>query len=178
MASIGKFGRRYAKVDLTFEFLDEEFRANPSASKVALVEFMSSAAEVAINDEVKGAKLIMQLLHEVVHPDDFDRFWALAKAERQDPVQDLMPLCQAVLEAVTGFPTGPSGGSSAGPTPTPQRFEVDLPSEPVPAPSIPSGATAADKALAMLRGRPDLQEFVVKQEESERTRNGSALTRA
>lgn len=165
MNSLGSFGRRYDRVERDFDYFGETIRVNPDASKITLVEFMAEAGGVDQADEVRAAQLIIRTMREAVHPDDWDRFWTIAKRERQDPQEDLMPIAQAVLEAVTGFPTGPASGSTAGPATTSQRFTVDLPSQAVPGPVLNAQPSTADKALAMLRGRPDLQEFVVKQEE-------------
>lgn len=180
MASLGRLGRKYDPIDLDFDWFEATIRVNPSCSRAALVEFIAEAGTVDQADEIRGAQLIMRMLREVIHPDDFEQFWTIAKRERQDPKNDLMPIAQQVIEKTSDFPTGQSSASTSGPASTPPRFEVDLPSQGVPAPTL-TGApdaprTAADKALRMLRGRPDLQEFVVMQEESERARNGRAVT--
>lgn len=54
------------------------------------------------------------VLRSAVHPDDFDRFWATAKRERQG-VMDLMPILHGAVEAVADRPTGPRLASSGGP---------------------------------------------------------------
>lgn len=171
MASIGNFGTAYEPVDLDFGFFGETIRVHPEAGAAALTEFIAGAADIAAEDEPAGAKFILDFLRQLVHPEDFDRFWSLAKAQRQHPMRDLMPIGKAIVEAVSGFPTGQSSASPTGPVNTGQKFAVDLPSQDFPT-AVPTPQTAADKALAMLRGRPDLQEFVVKQEEAQRERNG------
>lgn len=176
MASLGTFGRRYDKIDLDFDWFGETIRVHPEVSQASLTEFLAGAADVPQDDEPAAAKLIFGLLRGVIHPDDFDRFWTIAKRERQDPQADLMPIAKAIVEAMSGFPTGQLSDSSAGSVPTPQSSRVDLPSPDVPAPVL-TGGTTADRALSMLRKRPDLQEFVVMQEEAEQARsNGSAVS--
>ena len=169
MATLGSFGRAYAKVDLDFDWFEAKIRVNPAASKASVVEFLSNAADVPRDDEVTAARLIMQMMREVIHPDDFDRFWAIAKRERQDPQTDIMPIAQAVIEATSGFPTGQPTASPGGPATTPPNSTA--------AGSSPVPQSTADRALALLRGRPDLQEFVVLQEESQRA-NGQTLSRS
>jgi hypothetical protein len=176
MSSLGSLGHKKKAVDLDFDYFGDTIRVNPGVSKLTVVEFLAQAGEVDEADEIRGARLIMLLLREVIHPEDFDRFWALAKQERQD-TEELMEIAKAVMETVAGFPTGQSSDSSSGPASTPQKFTVDLPSQDIPSPALaPAGTSTADKALAMLRGRPDLQEFVVQAEEAGTGRNGKALT--
>lgn len=170
MTSIGRFGTKHAEVDLTFDYFDETIRVNPDASQLTIVEFLDQASQISQNDEVLGARTVMKLLHEIVHPDDFEGFWATAKRERQQ-TPELMELAKAVMEAIAGFPTGQQSASPTGPSNTRPKSVVDLPSQDPPTPNLsPASSSAADKALAMLRGRPDLQEFVVMNEEAERAK--------
>lgn len=129
MTSIGTFGKKYATVDLDFEFFEMTVRVNPSCSQAALVEFLAQAGDIDEADEIRGARVIMSMMREVVHPDDFARFWEIAKRERQDPAGDLIPLAHSVIEAVSDFPTGRPSGSPDGDSATPPRSVtvVDLP---------------------------------------------------
>lgn len=160
MTSIGRFGTTHAKIEHEFEFFDLTIRVNPSCSQAAMVEFLAAAGEVEQADEVRGAQVIMMFMRQIVHPDDFDAFWSKAKLERQDPEKDLMPIGHAVMEAISDFPTGQPSGSAGGSTSTGPRFVVDAPLPELPTPNLKAGSTGA-QALAMLRGRPDLQEFIV-----------------
>ena len=158
MASIGSFGRKYDRIDLDFQWFEATIRVNPACSKAAMVEFMAEAGKVDMEDEVRGAQVIMALLQECVAPDDFSLFWGIAKRERQDPQEDLMPLCQKIMEAVTDFPTGQPSGSASGQSNTPQRSVVDLP-----LPDgmvVPTLSPAGERAVSLLQGRPDLQRAV------------------
>ncbi|GLW32276.1 hypothetical protein [Actinoplanes regularis] len=162
MPSLGSFGRKYDRVELDFEFFGATIRANPEASQAALIEFMAGATNVSADDEIRSAVFIMDFLRQVIHPDDFGLFWKLAKAERQDPMRDLMPIGQAIVEAVSGgFPTGQSSDSSPGPTPMPPRFEVDLPSG-----DVPPLSPEAIRSMHRLDGRPDLQLTVLRAQEA------------
>ena len=152
MASIGSFGRKYDRIDLDFEYFELTVRVNPSASKAALTEFLAEAGDTDVQDEIRQAQVIMRLLHECVHPDDWDAFWKVATRERQDPAEDLMPLCNSIMEAITDFPTGRSSASPAGQSTTPPRSVVDLPS-----PDAPGLSPTALHAIRLTPGRPDLQ---------------------
>lgn len=171
MSTLGSFGRAYDRIELDFQFFGATIRVNPSVSKAAMVEFLAEAGGVNQNDEVAGARVIMQFMREIVHPEDFDTFWGLAKRERQDPEADLMPIGHAVMEAVAGFPTGEPSGSAPTPTVTAARSVVDLPLPDMPVPNF-GAETAAGKALAALRKRPDLQEMVVQAQEQKVASNG------
>lgn len=152
MASIGTFGRQYEKVELDFDYFEATIRVNPSCSRAALVEFLAEAGTVDQQDEVRAAQLIMRTMREVVHPDDFDRFWTIAKRERQDPQTDILPIAQQVIEATTGFPTGQPSASGPGPATTTPRYEVGLPSA-----DIPSLDPLTLQGIRSTEGRPDLQ---------------------
>lgn len=178
MATIGTFGRTYAKVELDFDYFEATIRVNPSCSKAALVEFMAEAGGIDQENEVMAAQLIMRTMREVVHPDDFDRFWTIAKRERQDPQTDILPVAQAVLEAVTGFPTGQPSASGPGPATTRPKFEVDLPSQDTPAvyrpaPGQPDLDQLTTAGLRLTQGRPDLQVAVLRASEA---RNGTPVS--
>lgn len=161
MASLGRFGRTHTRVDLDFDFFEATIRVNPSCSELALIDFLAEAGNVDQADEVRGAQLIMRMLREVVHPDDFDRFWAIAKRERQNPQADLMPIMHQVIEATTAFPTGQPSASGAGPTSTPPRFEVDLPSQ-----DVPTLDPITLQGLRITQDRPDLQVAVLRANEA------------
>jgi hypothetical protein len=161
MTSLGNFGTERAPVDLDFMFFGETIRAHPKAGSAALAEFMANAGEISIEDVARGAKFILDFLRQVIHPEDFDRFWSLAKEKRQDPMKDLMPIAEAIVEAITDFPTEPPAASVPGPgNGAPKSVVVS---------SLPD-KDAADYALRKFRGRPDLQELVVKQEEAKLAR--------
>ncbi|MEU1810947.1 hypothetical protein [Micromonospora aurantiaca (nom. illeg.)] len=205
MASIGSLGRKRPALDLTFDYFGETIRVAPGASNLVEMEFMEKAKGIQITadgldldnldtaDEASTAKavaavakmaelatdVVVGTLRKLIHPDDWATYWRLAQLNGQmldDLMADQKAILAAVTEAAAGFPTGPSSGSSPSPASTPARFEVDLPSPATSTPSLPAaGPTSADRALNLLHGRPDLQEFVVMKEESERARNGAPM---
>lgn len=190
MTSIGSLGKKKPAVDLDFDYFGQTIRVNPTASDLVEIEFLRTASGVDLDDidlsaeltaesfaelspesQAKltkaarsGADMAVNSVKQLIHPDDWDRFWSTAIVNGQD-LADLLELQKAitaaVAEAAAGFPTGPSSDSSDGPASTPPRSVAVSPS-PARAPSV------ADGALAMLRGRPDLQEFVVMNEEAEK----------
>lgn len=189
--SIGDLGVRREPVDLEFRYFGTVIRVHPAASDTVELEFLdvgrdinldalqdtdlgqldddqAMAALAAMGQAVRaGYLLIKGSLQQVIHPDDWQTYWSLAKANGQriaDLMADLKRITAAVVEADTGFPTMPPSASAGGRESTPQRFAAASSS----APGRP--ASDADKALAMLRGRPDLQEFVVMAQEAEADR--------
>jgi hypothetical protein len=78
------------------------------------------------------------MFRQVIHVDDFGRFWALAKSHRQQ-IQDLMEIYQVLLEAVTARPTRRPSDSLVG------------------QPPIATNSPDASSSVAVSAGRPDLQ---------------------
>jgi hypothetical protein len=162
MTSLGNFGTERLQVDVDFTFFGETIRAHPQAGSASLAEFMANAGEISVDDVARGAKFILDFLRQVIHPEDFDRFWALAKEKRQDPMKDLMPIAEAIIEAITDFPTEPPVASASGPGSAVPKSVVA---------SFSQDKAATDYALRKFRGRPDLQELVVRQEEAKQARS-------
>jgi len=184
--SIGTLGRKREPLDLDFEYFGATIRVAPDASDVVELEFLEiarnadldmrdleglSAAELEdeakVQDVVRRTNqviistygLIRDKLRELIHPEDFDTYWRLARANRQmvsDLMADMKAITASVVEASTGFPTTPPSDSS----PT---LASTLRSSGGGSSSAPASDTA--KALELRRGRPDLQEFFVLAEE-------------
>jgi hypothetical protein len=193
MASLGSLGRPKQVVDLDFDYFGETIRLNPLASDLVEIDFMEQAARIDLDGVDLNAELNSETMalmtraakaatdaavgsvRRLIHPDDWGKFWRLSITHGQNLV-DLMEIQKeiqaALVEATTGFPTGPSSDSPPGAASTPEKSVAGSPSPAALPLSPPAGASTADKALAMLRKRPDLQEFVVMNEEAEATRNG------
>lgn len=195
--SIGDLGVRRAPVDLEFRYFGATIRVHPAASDTVELEFLDVGRDIDLDalqdkdlsdldDEGKfaaiaamgqavraGYLLIKGSLQQVIHPDDWPLYWSLAKSNGQriaDLMADLKRITTSVVEADTGFPIMPPADSVGGHENTPQRSGGASSSAPAPRNSD------ADKALRMLRNRPDLQEFVVLQQEAdaERARQSAA----
>ena len=108
-----QFGtKKAAAEESSFLFFDEQIRYSPSFGELDLLDFLETAS--AVDEESPSAMVVMKgVLRSAVHPDDFDRFWATAKRERQG-VMDLMPILHGAVEAVADRPTSPQSGSSSG----------------------------------------------------------------
>ena len=115
MASLGRFGVQRELVDGdTFEFFEHVIRANASFGELDLADFLEAADLIDEENVSASMGLIKGTMRAMVHPDDFDTFWATAKRERQG-ILDLMAVMQAVVEAVSGRPTERPSDSSDGP---------------------------------------------------------------
>jgi hypothetical protein len=184
--SIGTLGRKREPLDLEFDYFGTRIRVSPDASDVAELEFLEiarganldmrdleglSAAELEdeakVQDVVRRTNqviintygLIRDKLREMIHPEDFDAYWRLARENRQmvsDLMADMQAITASVVEASTGFPTMP-------PADSPPTLASTLQNSGGGSSSAPASDTA--KALELRRGRPDLQEFFVLAEE-------------
>lgn len=195
--SIGDLGVRRAPVDLEFRYFGAVIRVHPAATDTVELEFLDVGRDIDIdllqdtslddldNDEKfaavasigrairSGYLLVKDSLRQVIHPDDWQTYWDLARANGQrisDLMADLKRITAAVVEADTGFPTMRPSDSADGRANTPPRSAAGS--------SSVAGRQDSDanKALRMLRGRPDLQEFVVKQQEAEAARAAQEVT--
>lgn len=183
--SIGDLGVRREPVDLEFGYFGATIRVHPAASDTVELEFLDIGRDIdlgALQDQDlddldrqaevvaamgravrAGYMLIKDSLQQLIHPDDWDAYWRLARENGQrigDLMADLKKITTAVIEADTGFPTRPPSGSDGGHESTPPRSAAGSSS------AAARPASDADQALRMLRSRPDLQEFIVLQEET------------
>ena len=118
-----------------------------------------------------GYLALMSSLRRLIHPDDFESYWTLGQKNGQqlrDRMADIRAITAAVVDATTDFPTGPPSGSPPGRAPT----------RPSSGAGSPSGRAISDveraisdveadleRALALERGRPDIQEFFLMEAE-------------
>jgi len=187
--SIGSLGRKREPLDLEFDYFGSKIRVNPHATDAVEIEFLEAGRDVDVEgladldlsdlealkpeDQARlltaasrsvtaGFKATMTALHDLIHPDDFATYWRLAKENGQqvsDLWADIRALTGAVVEATTDFPIGRRSGSPDGSPRTPDSSAVGSPS-----PDLLSGSDL-HQALALERGRPDIQEFYVMQHE-------------
>jgi hypothetical protein len=178
---LGSLGTERPQFDCDFEWFGATIRANPDVSpELELADFMKRASSIDLGEvdtdnvtpeqiaKAAGAmEAVTELIRPLVHPDDFDTFWDLAKRNRQD-IQDLMNVAMQLVEVASGFPSGRPSSSSAGRSRTKQRSRVG---------SSPRASRAAHKrtgspdpvatrALSLVPGRPDLQAAIVRAHES------------
>jgi hypothetical protein len=117
VASLGSFGVKKPPADPDdFEYFGSTVRTNPNTSDLALVDFLELAESIDVNDTAQAMAALSQVkgfLRVAIHPDDFDAFWATARANGQD-VEDLLPVMWAAIEARADRPTGLPADSTAG----------------------------------------------------------------
>lgn len=160
---LGSLGTDKGVLDITFDWFGRTLRVNPGAGELELTEFLIKAQGIEVPDvgagldkSVPAMEAIHDFLRAQVHPDDWKVFWDLAKTHRQSTA-DLMEVAMKIVEAVGGFPTGPSSDSSPGPSNTEPKSKDGSGS---PARSV------STLALAQLSGRPDLQMAIVRRQEA------------
>lgn len=163
---LGELGTPRAAVDMDFPYFGEIIRVHPEASDLAAAELMLKAqdidlrGDVDINDAstwdaettkvmVEAENLAMSMIRQQIHPDDWDRFWKTARANRQNTV-DLMNVTKTIAAEVAKFPTGPLSVSSGGRRNTSKKSKGGSSSR-------PAGYGSATRALRLLDGRPDLK---------------------
>ena len=92
--------------------------------EIALQEFMEVA--VALDEEDPSSVVAVRtLIRAILHPDDFDSYWATVKRHRQG-IQKQMAFAKAVMESVTGNPIDALSDSSGGQPTTPANSEDDV----------------------------------------------------
>lgn len=163
---IGSLGTPRSVTDMTFDYFGETIRVHPHATDLALIDFMQSASTVDAANVHESMAAMVEFLRQQIHPEDWDRFYATAKANGQN-VGDLMGVARGITEAVAGFPTGQpsasrherrqkkSGKKSKGGS---RSQGGDRPQGTVHS-AVP--ASTPQRALTLLQGRPDLQMAVV-----------------
>lgn len=186
--NIGTLGKQREPWDLEFTYFGEVVRVHPQATDAIEIEFLDAAGDIDLEElqavdmnEIealpiekrlemlrsmnkvveRGHRALMSALHNLIHPDDFDKYWKLGVAHGQqvrDRMADVRAITAAVVEATTDFPTGQQSDSPPGPSPTP-------PSSAAGSPSRVAHPTDLQVALALERGRPDIQEFYVMEAE-------------
>jgi hypothetical protein len=150
MAILGSFGEAREEQSDTFEYFTVEMRVNPNLSELDVLDFMETAFTVDQEDP-KAVLVVKKFLRSLVHDDDFENFWQLARANRQR-IEDIQAVAKAIVEAVTARPTKRPSVSSRG----------------RPATGRKSKAGSSARVLTRLEGRPDLQLAVVKAQEAQR----------
>lgn len=121
----------------SFTYFGERYRVNPDLTETTVIDLFERAAKVQVQDPatltgadaMREAEKAKNHVREHIHPDDFDAFWATAKANRQD-LRRLMVVCWEILGLISERPTSPPSGSSDG--------------RPITSQSLPDGASSPD----------------------------------
>lgn len=144
MAHIGALGEKPHEVDeTTFDYFGETLHANAGMSELDYVDFLEVAGSIDVNDPA-GLRMVKDYARICVAESEFEKFWALAKANRQS-VEEVFNVLMRITEAVLDRPTGLPSGSA-------DTHGSD-------------GTTSAgddySRALRVVENRPDLQLAVV-----------------
>lgn len=124
------------------QFFGEAFRMSYKAGSMPVLRFAKIASEGADASEMDSMVAMYDLIQACIDPADWARFEKTAMSNSADD-DDLLGVVGQVLRAQAGRPTVRSSDSSGGPSAT--------------APS--SISSPADRVIARLDGRPDLQSY-------------------
>lgn len=109
--------------DLTpFEFFGETFHLRPGNEyQPEMMEFANVANGGGDSNMLSGATAVFTFLKAIVHPGDWDAFWASAKKNHATVDDHFMPIVVAAFTQEVERPTGRSSDSSDGPKNTRQK---------------------------------------------------------
>jgi hypothetical protein len=202
--TIGTLGRTRPPLDLDFDYFGAKVRVHPAANDSVEIDFMEAGKHIdtsaleavdfehldTLSTEEQAALLrtlgeatqagydvLMGTLRRLIHPDDFDLYWRLGMENGQqirDRMADIRALTTAVVEETTDFPIGPPSDSPRGPSTTPASSGAG--SRSVETVELPRG-TDLERALALERGRPDIQEFYVMEAEQAKAREAETAAK-
>lgn len=138
---------------VVLEFKGEWFRLSGEApSQMAMMELAAYAEAGADTMDQAAMAVILDVLHDVVHEDDWSRFKAHARRTRATGDELMMDFTKRAVEAVVDRPSKRSSDASGGPQRT-------VPSS-TGASSAPASPTlkSPDEIIGEMndRGRPDL----------------------
>lgn len=106
-------GAARAPVTARFWYFGTRLRVNPGLTELDVVDLLEQANNVKMDDP-NSMTMTKDYVRAHIHPEDFDAFWKLVKANHQDTT-DIMTLCWKLLDAITANPTGERQDSSGGP---------------------------------------------------------------
>lgn len=143
MGHIGDLGIEKEPVVDTFGYFGATIRTNPDLTDIAALEAFESVHKA--QDRVSVLEALRGVMSTLIHPDDVDLCWTLARQHRQG-IEEIGALAAQLLEVATDRPFSQPAGSSDGPSTT-----------------ATSSADVSDSpALHVLEGRPDLQVAVIR----------------
>lgn len=122
MALIGEFGAAVAEQDPDrepdqFKFYGELFTVADRVGSMPLLRFAAAAASGADSAEQEGLAAMHDLLRDCLSTDDWRRFQQVAQENKADG-DELLAICRAVYQALSGRPTRRPSDSSDGPSAT------------------------------------------------------------
>ena len=144
---LGKFGKKKADLNASFDYFDREIRVHPKLTNLMILGFLDVAEGIDDMDEVASMKAVRDFLHSAIHPDDWKEFWEVSVEERQS-MEDFMELQWKLLEKCSendAHPFTPPSASSDGLDSTEQKSRDD----------------SFSRVMERLDGRPDLRHMVM-----------------
>lgn len=127
-----------------FGWFGARIRVQSSVNEVELIDLMGQARVVDVDGRDLGSLAVVKdLFLLVIHPDDFDQFWGLARQHKQR-LDDMLSLFTTLIESITDRPTQGLSDSSPGQPSTAEN-------------SLPDSSGSASSGPPERHGRPDLQ---------------------
>lgn len=149
MANLGSLGTERPQAEPNeFGWFTTTIRTNPGITDLVLADFMETATAIDMDNAEQAAAslgLIKQFLRDMIHPDDFDRFWFTAKQHGQG-IEDLLGVAKAIIAEASSRPTMLPSVSTDGQPRTPENSASAL-------------ELIAEQAFP---GRPDLQSTLLR----------------
>lgn len=131
----------------SFTYFGEQIRVHPDVTEVDMIDFLDDA-ETVDKDDPKSMLMVKNAARNHVHPDDFEKFWQLRKANRQG-VEQLMGTIWQIVGGLTGKANGQRSASSDGPPATNPSSPVSS-SPPDDAPLVPVADPLREKYLRQI----------------------------
>lgn len=141
MGSIGSFGTARDVEEQTFDYFGTDIRIDPEIGELDYLEYLDAAT--AGDETASAVTQIRGVLGLLLLDEDVDLFWSLAKKNKQSQ-EDVLNVCQQIIEAITDRPTGESSDSSSGTGTT----------------ATTSGGEVSSRVRESLSKRPDLLRVV------------------
>ena len=132
--------------EITFTYFGETTHVAPELGELDYIDFMERAGAMDVESPAALA-MVKDFARLCIAAEDFDRFWAAARKNRQT-VEGVFKVLRAIIEEVTDRPTMQPSDSSDGQSSTDTKSEPGL------------SSTLRER----LDGRPDLQLFVQSQQ--------------
>lgn len=130
MTFLGEFGAAKREQDPdrepdTFKFYGDQFTVADRVGAMPLLRFAAAAQSGADSSEQEGLSAMHDLLRDCLSPADWRRFQQVASDNRADG-DELLGICRAVYQALSGRPTRRPSDSSDGPSPTGESSKESL----------------------------------------------------
>lgn len=155
MTHLGALGTPAEDVDaVTFDYFGETINANAGLSELDYVDFLEVAGTADI-DGPDAVRLVKSFARMCIAAEDFDRFWATAKKNRQG-MDALFKVLTTIVEVVSDRPTVRLSSSAD----TPTTADTN------------SAAVVSSTLAERLEGRPDLALVVRRSAEAQAAKAG------